>query len=298
MPELPDVELYVSLLKRRLIGKRMESAKTTNPFVLRSVTPSLKDLTDRTVVDIRRLGKRIVLEFNGEVFVVIHLMIAGRFRWADGPNAKSPIGGKIVSAMFQFENGTLFLTEAGSKKRASLTLVQGESELKLHDPGGIDPISCTLEEFQANLTRENHSVKDVLSNPHLFSGIGNAYSDEILHAAKLSPLKKPQTLSLAEIAELHEKTRAVLVHWTEKLAKEFGDKFPGAGDVTAFRPDFAVHGKFGKPCPVCGKPVQRICYSDNESNYCAQCQNGGKLLADRALSRLLKGDWPRTLDDT
>ena len=297
MPELPDVELYVSLLRRRMIGKRLIAAKTNNPFVLRSVTPTLKDLNEKTITGVHRLGKRIVLEFNDELFAVIHLMIAGRFRWVDGSDAKSPVGGKIVSATFQFENGTLFLTEAGSKKRASISIVEGHLALKAHDPGGIDPVSCSLEEFKSNLTKENHSVKDVLSNPHLFSGIGNAYSDEILHAARLSPLKKSQTLNSDEIMKLHEQTQTVLKHWTMKLANEFEDKFPGAGDITAFRPDFAVHGKYGKPCPDCGKPIQRICYSDNESNYCAECQNGGRLLADRSLSRLLKGDWPRTLDD-
>jgi len=296
MPELPDVELYLALLRKRLIGKKLIKLNVFNPFVLRSVAPTAKDLETREVRELRRLGKRIVIGFSDELFLIVHLMIAGRFRWVEGGTADTRLGGKISMASLSFENGTLFLTEAGSKKRASLTIVHGEHALSAHDPGGIDVLTCSVAQFREVLKRENHSVKDVLTNPHLFSGIGNAYSDEILHAARLSPLKRSPTLTDEEIQRLHESMGQVLREWTTRLQAEFGNKFPGAGDVTAFRPDFAVHGKYGEPCPVCGKPVQRIRYADNEANYCAQCQNGGRVLADRAMSRLLKDDWPRTLD--
>jgi len=296
MPELPDVELYIALLRKRLVGRRLATMKVFNPFVLRSVTPTIKELEGRDVVEIHRLGKRVVIEFTDQVFLVVHLMIAGRFRWVEGGTGETRLGGKIAMAAITFENGTLFLTEAGSKKRASLAIVKGEEALAAHDPGGIDVLNCSLQEFSATLRKENHTVKDTLTDPHVFSGIGNAYSDEILHAAGISPVKRNSALTPEEIDRLHSAMKTVLRSWTERLQQEFGDRFPGAGDVTAFRPDFAVHGKFGQPCPVCGKPVQRIRYADNEANYCAQCQNGGRILADRALSRLLKDDWPRKLD--
>jgi len=294
VPELPDVELYVALLRKRLIGQELLALKLFTPFVLRSVTPSAKELEGKEVTEIRRLGKRIVIGFSDEYFLIVHLMIAGRFRWLEG-DAK--LGGKIAMASLTFANGVLYLTEAGSKKRASLTVVQGEAALAAHDPGGIDVLTCTLAEFERVLRSEGHSVKDALTTPKLFSGIGNAYSDEILHAARLSPLKRVQTMTSDEVERLYASVVRVLKDWSARLQREFGDKFPGAGDVTAFRPEFAVHGKFGEPCPVCGKPIQRIRYADNEANYCAQCQNGGRILADRAMSRLLKGDFPRTFED-
>ena len=297
MPELPDIELYLSLLRKRLIGRKLLGLKLYSLFVLRSVTPSVKELDGQTVIDLRRLGKRIVIEFSGDLFLIVHLMIAGRFRWAEGGPNHPLLGGKIALAALSFENGVLYLTEAGSKKRASLTIVQGEQALRAHDPGGIDVLSCSLADFERVVRSESHSVKDALTNPHLFSGIGNAYSDEILHAAKLSPLKKTGALTPDEVARLHSVTISLLQKWIAQLQEDFRDKFPGAGDVTAFRPDFAVHGKFGHPCPVCGKPVQRIRYADNETNYCAECQNGGRILADRAMSRLLKDDWPRKFED-
>ena len=297
MPELPDIELYRSLLQRLLVGKKLIGCKLFNLFVLRSVTPTVKDLEDCEVVGLRRLGKRIVVEFSGELFLIVHLMIAGRFRWMEGAKAEARIGGKIALAGLYFDSGALFLTEAGSKKRASLTIVKGEASLAAHNPGGIDVMTCSLAEFVEALKSKPHTVKDALTDPHIFSGIGNAYSDEILHAAKISPLKRTKALTEDEITTLHGMTVQVLSYWTEKLRKEFNQKFPGAGDITAFRPDFAVHGKYGHPCPVCSKPVQRIRYADNETNYCATCQNGGKILADRAMSRLLKDDFPRTVGD-
>ncbi len=297
MPELPDIELYRSLLSKRLVGRRLIALKAFTPFLLRTVSPTPNELESREVKSVRRLGKRIVLEFDGEMFLVIHLMIAGRFRWMEGAVPDAKLGGKIAMASLSFENGVLFLTEAGSKKRASIAIVQGDAGLKAHDPGGIDVLTCSPEEFEHVLKSESHTVKDALTTPQFFSGIGNAYSDEILHAARLSPLKRTLALTPEEVENLHQCCVQVLSHWTTKLLTEFADKFPGAGDVTAFRPDFAVHGKFGQPCPVCGKPVQRIRYSENEANYCAQCQTGGKILADRAMSRLLKGDFPRSLED-
>jgi len=296
MPELPDVELYLTLLRQRLVGHRLVALRVFNPFVLRSVTPPAKHLEGRDVVVLRRLGKRIVFEFSDQFFLIVHLMIAGRFRWMENAVAEARLGGKIAMAALTFDNGTLFLTEAGSKKRASLTVVEGEASLASHDPGGIDVLSCTLSVFEQVLRAENHGIKDTLTNPRLFSGIGNAYSDEILHAAKISPHRLTKTLMSEEIERLHAAMQTVLRDWIKRLEKQFANKFPGAGDITAFRPEFAVHGKFGQPCPVCGKPVQRIVFADNEANYCAQCQNGGRILADRAMSRLLKGDFPRTLD--
>jgi len=285
MPELPDIELYCGKLRELIVGQPLIKARIFTPFLLRSVTPTPSDLEGKTVTQIRRIGKRIAIGF-GEAFLVIHLMIAGRLQWKPGPAGR--VGGKIGLATFEFPNGTLALTEAGSKKRASLTIVQGEQALKEIDRGGLEPLEITEQQFKQALTQESHTVKNALTDPELFSGIGNAYSDEILHAAKLSPMKQTRTLSDAEIRQLYHATQQTLTTWTAKLREEFKNKFPDSGDVTAFRPDFAVHGKFGKACPVCGNPVKRIRYADNECNYCATCQNNGKVLADRAMSRLLK----------
>ena len=292
MPELPDVTVYVEALTARVVGQAMTSASLKSPFVLRSVTPPLDALNGKKVSGVRRLGKRIVLAFDDELFLVIHLMIAGRLRWRE-PGAKLGFGGKMLLASFAFPNGTLFLTEASSKKRASIEVVHGEAALDRLNPGGLEPLGSTLEQFGAALTRENHTVKRALTDPHLFSGIGNAYSDEILHAARLSPLKLTQSMTAEEIARLHDATRATLVVWIDQLRRELDGAFPEK--VTAFRDAMAVHGRFKQPCPVCGAPVQRIVYAENECNYCARCQTGGRVLADRSLSRLLKDDWPREL---
>ncbi|MBY0275946.1 formamidopyrimidine-DNA glycosylase [Candidatus Binatia bacterium] len=294
MPELPDVELYVALLRERIVGQPLESVRLKSPFVLRTFDPPLAAATGKTVRDVRRLGKRVVLVLDDELFLVVHLMIAGRFRW-EKRGAKP--AGKIGLAAFDFPNGTLLLTEASPKKRASLHLVRGAEALAAHHAGGIEPLECDLEAFSAALTRESHTLKRVLTDPRVFSGIGNAYSDEILHAARLSPVKHTGKLTPDENARLYQATHDVLTAWTERLRAEFAERFPGPGDVTAFRPDFAVHGRFGEPCRVCGKPVQRIRYADNETNYCAVCQNEGRRLADRALSRILHDSYARTLDD-
>ena len=291
MPELPDVTVYREALDRKVVGKRLDRIRTLNPFVLRSFDPPLDSVAVQVVRGTRRIGKRLVLAFDGELFLVIHLMIAGRLVWKPGA-AKTT---KNAIAAFDFEHGTLFFTEAGTRKRASLTLVRGEAALKALDPGGLEPLTATLDQFTAALARENHTVKRSLTDPHLFSGIGNAYSDEILHAARLSPLKQTKQLTAGEIARLHEATRVTLASWTDILRAEAGDKFPEK--VTAFRAGMAVHGRYKQPCPVCGSPVQRIVYAENECNYCARCQTGGKLLADRSLSRLLKDDWPRTIEE-
>ena len=292
MPELPDVTIYVEALAARLIGQTLARSELKSVFVLRSVAPPLDALNGRAVRRVLRLGKRIVLAFDDELFLVMHLMIAGRLRWRE-PGAKPGFGGKMLLASFLFPGGTLFLTEASSKKRASLEVVQGSAALEGHNPGGVEPLVVTVDQFHAALTKENHTLKRALTDPHLFSGIGNAYSDEILHAARLSPLKLTQSMKDEEIARLYDATRATLLVWIDCLRRELKGGFPEK--VTAFRDEMAVHGRFKKPCPVCGAPVQRIVYAANECNYCARCQTGGRVLADRSLSRLLKDDWPRTL---
>lgn len=292
MPELPDVAVYIEAIERRIVGEVLAGVRIGSPFLLRTVDPPTSELAGKRVVGLRRVGKRIVIELEGGLFVVIHLMVAGRFRWL-AAGAKLP--GKIGLAAFDFANGSLVLTEAGTKRRASIHLLRGEEALRALDPGGIDPMSATVDAFGAALTRERHTLKRTLTDPKVFSGIGNAYSDEILHRARLSPVQLTTNLSLDEIARLHAAVREVMAEWTDRLRREMGDGFPEK--VTAFRPEMAVHGKFGHPCPVCGAPVQRIRYAENETNYCARCQTGGRLLADRALSRLLKGDWPRSIDE-
>ena len=292
MPELPDVTVYLEALDGRIRGARFERVRLLTPFLLRSVDPPLSAVVGKTVVGLRRLGKRLVIALEDELFLVIHLMISGRLHWKPA-GAKPP--GKIGLAAFDFSTGTLTMTEAGTKKRASLDVVRGEAALRAHDAGGIDVLAVDLATFGAALTAENHTLKRVLTDPRVFSGIGNAYSDEILHRARLSPVKLSQALDDAELARLHEATRIVLAEWIERLRREAGEGFPEG--VTAFRPDMAVHGRYGKPCPICAAPVQRIVYADNETNYCARCQTGGRMLADRSLSRLLHADWPKTLDE-
>jgi formamidopyrimidine-DNA glycosylase len=297
MPELPDITVYLEALDRRVVGQVLEKIRLETFFVLRTALPSIDSLEKRRIVALRRIGKRIAFGFEGDRWLVLHLMIAGRLQWSDRKNPGETLVPRVRNALahFVFANGTLTLTEAGTKRRASLHVLDGEVALRVHDPGGIDVMGCTTEEFSAALTRENHPLKRSLTDPHLFSGIGNAYSDEILHAAKLSPVTLTQKLSAAEIARLHAAVREVLRAWTERLRAEAGEKFPAK--VTAFHAEMAVHGKFGQPCPVCATLVQRIRYAENEVNYCPRCQTGGKLLADRSLSRLLKGDWPRSIDE-
>lgn len=292
MPELPDITVYCEALERRVVGRVLGRVRIADVFVLRTALPPIDSLEGKKVTAVRRIGKRVVLGFEGGAWLVIHLMIAGRLHWAD---TGRKLAKRNVLATFLFEHGALTLTEAGTKHRASIHVVAGEEALRRLDPGGIDVLTCPTADFAAALTRENHTLKRTLTDPHVFSGIGNAYSDEILHAAKLSPLALTQKLSNAEIARLHDATRSALRAWTDRLRLEAADGFPE--NVTAFRPEMAVHGKFGQPCPVCGTKVQRIVYAENEVNYCPRCQTGGKLLADRSLSRLLKSDWPRTIDD-
>jgi len=292
VPELPDLEAYRHALAPRAVGQPVERVGIAHPFLLRTVTPPIDAVVGRRVVAVRRVGKRIALALEDELFVVVHLMIAGRFQWL-ARDAKPP--GRITLATFDFPDGKLALTEAGTKRRASLHVVQGERELVALDPGGAEPLECDLATFERLLTRENHTLKRALTDPKTFAGIGNAYSDEILHRAKLSPLAQTSKLAPEEIARLYTATREVLVEWTTRLSDEAGRAWPVK--VTAFRPEMAVHGRFGKPCPVCGAPVQRIVYAENECNYCARCQTGGRILADRALSRLLKSSFPRSLDD-
>jgi formamidopyrimidine-DNA glycosylase len=293
VPELPDVDVYVVHLQRRIVGATLEHIRLASPFVLRSFEPPLREAASKVVSGVSRMGKRIVIALGdeGDLAIVIHLMIAGRFRWRER-GAKIP--GKLGLAAFDFSTGTLLLTEASTKKRASIHLVRGMEPLRAMDPGGIDPLRATLPDFAAALRRENHTVKRSLTDPHLFSGIGNAYSDEILWAARMSPVRMTQKMTDDEIARLRDATRETLESWRDRLLRE-GDDFPEK--VTAFREGMAVHGRFRQPCPECGSPVQRIAYAENEANYCARCQTGGKLLADRSLSRLMKGDWPKTLDE-
>ena len=292
MPELPDIEVYVACLAPRIVGQRIERIRLLRPFVLRSIAPPLDAAAGRTVESVARLGKRVVIGLAGDLFLVLHLMIAGRLRWRERGAA---IPRKLGLAALDFSSGTLLMTEAGSIKRAALHLAAGPADLQAHDRGGLEPLEADPAAFRDALTRENHTLKRSLTDPRLFSGIGNAYSDEILHAAGLSPLALTQRLTGSEITRLHEATRTTLRDWTARLTREAGDQFPEK--VTAFRPGMAVHGRYGKPCPACAGPVQRIVYASNESNYCPACQTGGKLLADRALSRLLKRDWPRTLEE-
>jgi formamidopyrimidine-DNA glycosylase len=292
MPELPDVAVYVETLQTRIAGHRLRNVRIINPFVLRTALPPLSDGQGRVVVGVRRLGKRIVIALERTLYLVLHLMIAGRLRWQDSAD-KLPA--RITLAALEFDSGTLVFTEAGSKRRASLHLVSGDAALASFDMGGLEPLTAALGEFRARLVAENHTLKRALTDPRSFSGIGNAYSDEILHRARLSPIALTQKLSDSEIQRLHAAAHSVLSEWTERLRRAAGVKFPEK--VTAFRPEMAVHGKFGKPCPVCGAPVQRIVYAENETNYCARCQTGGAILADRALSRLLKASWPRSIDE-
>jgi formamidopyrimidine-DNA glycosylase len=292
VPELPDLTVYLEALESRILGEPLEDIRLASVSLLRSVDPPLAAFRGKRVVGLRRVGKRLVFVFEDELYLVLHLMIAGRLRWKER-GAKPP--GKIGHAAFDFPTGTLLLTEAGTKKRATLYAVRGEAALAAHDPGGVEPLACSLDEFAAALRRESHTLKRALTDPHLFAGIGNAYSDEILHRAQLSPVTLTRRLVDADVARLFEATRTTLTEWTARLRQQSGAVFPEK--VTAFRPEMAVHGRYRQPCPVCGAPVQRIVHAENETNYCARCQTGGKLLADRALSRLLKEDWPRTLEE-
>jgi formamidopyrimidine-DNA glycosylase len=292
MPELPDVVVYLEALERRILGQTLQRVRLGSPFVLRSVEPPIGEAFRKKVVGLKRLGKRIVIALDGDLYLVIHLMIAGRLHWKM-PGA--PIARKLGLAAFDFPTGTLILTEAGTKKRASLHLVSGAGSLHEHERGGLEVLEADLASFRAALTRENHTLKRALTDPRLFSGIGNAYSDEILHAAKLSPVKQTRSLTGEESERLYHATQKTLAEWVDRLRREAKENFPEK--VTAFRKEMAVHGKYKKPCPVCGAPVQRVVYAENETNYCAKCQTGGRLLADRALSRLLKADWPKTLEE-
>jgi formamidopyrimidine-DNA glycosylase len=306
VPELPDLTVYIEALTARLLGQPLAAVRVLSPFVLRSVDPPVSSIVGRPVRGVFRVGKRIVLTFDAaagpggpavpagdDLFLVLHLMVAGRLRWRL-PGQKLGMSGKLVLATLEFDAGTLFFTEAGTTKRASLQLVRGLPGVEALNPGGVEPLGLPLAAFREALIRENHTLKRTLTDPHLFSGIGNAYSDEILHAARLSPLALTRKLSEDEIARLHEASRATLTMWIERLRAAANGAFPEK--VTAFPEGMAVHGRFKQPCPVCGAPIQRIVYADNECNYCARCQTGGRVLADRALSRLLKTDWPRSLD--
>lgn len=292
MPELPDIVVYCESLEARIVGQVLANIRIVSPFLVRTFDPPLNAAHGKRVLGVRRLGKRIVLHLEDDLFLVMHLMIAGRLRWLK-PAAKPP--GKITQALFEFDNGLLAFTEAGSKRRASLHLVRGEAAMQALHRGGMEPLDCTVAAFAMQLRRENRTVKRALTDPAIFSGIGNSYSDEILHRARLSPFALTQKMSEEEVARLHASTRDVLTEWTVRLRAEAGGDFPEG--VTAFRPEMAVHGKYDQPCPDCGSPVQRIVYAENECNYCARCQTGGRLLADRSLSRLLHDSWPKTLDD-
>lgn len=292
MPELPDIVVYCECLESRIAGQVLANIRIASPFLVRTFDPPLTAAHGKRVLSVSRLGKRIVLKLEDDLFLVLHLMVAGRLRWL-APGAKPP--GRITQAVLEFDSGQLVFTEAGSKRRASLHLVRGEAAMQALHRGGMEPLTCTVEAFAAQLRRENRTVKRALTDPAIFSGIGNSYSDEILHRARLSPFALTQKMPDEEVARLHVSTREVLGEWTARLRAEAGDGFPEG--VTAFRPEMAVHGKFNQPCPECGSPVQRIVYAENECNYCARCQTGGRLLADRSLSRLLHDSWPKTLDD-
>jgi formamidopyrimidine-DNA glycosylase len=292
MPELPDITVYIEALEKRLLGARLESARITHPFLLRTFDPPMTALLGRRVVGFRRVGKRIAIGFEGDHWLVIHLMIAGRLHWLAHPAAKK---GRAALAYFVFDAGTVTLTEAGTKRRASLYVFSTSEQFATSDPGGLEVLDASFAEFRARLLAENHTLKRSLTDPRTFSGIGNAYSDEILHRARLSPVALTQKLDAESPRRLYEAVRAVLLEWTDLLRKDASDAFPEK--VTAFRPEMAVHGRFGKPCPVCGTAVQRIRYAENETNYCPRCQTGGRILADRSLSRLLKDDWPRTVEE-
>ena len=292
MPELPDITVYMEALEARLAGRKLETAKIAHPFLLRTVDPPLSSLYGRKVVALRRVGKRIAIGFEGDAWLVLHLMIAGRLHWFAAGKRASP---RAALAAFTFESGTLTLTEAGTKRRASLHVFDSSAALAAHDPGGLEVLEAPFEEFRARLTAGNHTLKRALTAPRTFSGIGNAYSDEILHRAGLSPVALTQKLDEPALRRLYDAIRSVLPEWTARLRAAAHGEFPEK--VTAFHPDMAVHGRYGLPCPVCGTAVQRIRYADNETNYCPRCQTGGKLLADRALSRLLKSDWPKTVDE-
>lgn len=292
MPELPDITLYVESLEKRILNSTLERVRLSGPFFLRTVTPPLESVYGKRVLGLERLGKRIVIGFEADLFLVIHLMVAGRLHWKP-KGAKPP--GKIGHAAIDFSEGTLTVTEAGTKKRAAFYCIQGREGLASLDPGGLEVFGCTLEEFSARLVLENHTLKRTLTDPHLFSGIGNSFSDEILHAARLSPLKQTKSLMAEEIERLFAATRGTLQQWIDRLRKDNGTGFPEK--VTAFREGMAVHGRYNQPCPACGTKIQRIAYAENECNYCPRCQTGGKLLADRAFSRLLKDDWPKTIEE-
>jgi len=294
MPELPDIEAYLAALRPRIVNAPIDGIDLLNPFLLRTVEPPIEALVGRDIVKLSRLGKRIVFHIDNGQFLILHLMIAGRLRWlASGARGS----GKIMLAAMRFTSGTLAITEAGSKRRAMLHVASDVAQLQTHDPGGIEPLNCTRSEFAKALTQRNHTIKRALTDPKIMAGIGNAFSDEILLAARLSPLKWTQKLSDDELARLHDATTTVLTEWTTRLSERYLKKFPGAGEVTAFRPEFGAHGKFKKPCPQCATPIQRIRYADNETNYCPACQTDGKVLADRSLSRLLKDDWPRSIEE-
>jgi formamidopyrimidine-DNA glycosylase len=292
VPELPDVTIYLEALAARVLGQPLERLRIGNPFLVRTIAPSPDELSGRRIIGLRRLGKRLVFALEGGLFLVLHLMIAGRLRWRP-PGAAIP--GKVGLAAFDFPEGTVILTEAGSKRQASIHIVQDEEALAALDPRGLEVMEADLAAFAARLTQQNHTLKRALTDPRIFSGIGNAYSDEILHAARMSPMKTTATLTEDEIARLHATTREVLNHWIDRLREDAAGEFPEK--VTAFHDGMAVHGRYGQPCPACGAPVQRIVYARNEANYCSRCQTDGRLLSDRALSRLLKDDWPKTLDE-
>jgi formamidopyrimidine-DNA glycosylase len=292
MPELPDITVYIEALRERILGAKLESTRITHPFLLRTFEPPLSSLYGRRVVDLRRVGKRVAIGFEGDQWLMLHLMIAGRLHWFPAGATKT---GRAALAYFVFDTGTLTLTEAGSKRRASLWVFGSSKQLSEQDPGGLEILESPYEVFRSRLLAENHTLKRSLTDPQTFSGIGNAYSDEILHRAGLSPIALTQKLDESSVRRLYEAIREVLPEWIERLRVEAGEGFPEG--VTAFRPEMAVHGRFGQPCPTCGAPVQRIRYADNETNYCPKCQTGGRILADRSLSRLLKDDWPRTIDE-